>query len=401
MDCTIGCSKLINPICVANRTTYQNSCLAHCQGKSEFTQGACANGDVLKFTFRGSGTSSGGIVDSAEVDTSPIAFDTMHKYKQEGYELVGFIEISDDPPQISDTQNYTSSGSTDYSSDNDETRVVRSIRITPDGEVYLCDLGSITNAENRKRYLQGSYGTSVNDATTDNETGGEIPFNTKTAKVASREGGRNIELSNNHGAELPYQKNAHVVGVSQSNKDANANTDANTNSPSTSSYTDAYAGTTSDETTAVIADSQEVLGYDTRTKVTDTSSTPFKRIGDIDNPGCTGSIVGSSWVLTAAHCYYDMNSNTYFQNTKFTPGGFMANGIRYYPYGLWDVEYVEFDSRYASEGNRAYDFALMKLKPNSSGVKVGDMLGMFQLRALGTTPATCGVSFQNFNWRGK
>ena len=68
-----------------------------------------------------------------------------------------------------------------------------------------------------------------------------------------------------------------------------------------------------------------VIGEDSRRIVAETTSLPYARIGEFDyqknvEGGCTGTVVGSDYVLTAGHCVYDLKRGQFNLPLQFSPG---------------------------------------------------------------------------------
>lgn len=64
----------------------------------------------------------------------------------------------------------------------------------------------------------------------------------------------------------------------------------------------------------------QVIGVDTRKRVTNTQAVPWQYICKLDPPGCTGTLIAPNKVLTAAHCVYDRATKRSYQKIRVIPG---------------------------------------------------------------------------------
>ncbi len=64
----------------------------------------------------------------------------------------------------------------------------------------------------------------------------------------------------------------------------------------------------------------QVIGVDTRKRITNPRRTPFRTICKLDPPGCTGTLIAPNKVLTAAHCVYDRDTKKTYQRIRVIPG---------------------------------------------------------------------------------
>ncbi|KAG5184836.1 trypsin-like cysteine/serine peptidase domain-containing protein [Tribonema minus] len=138
-----------------------------------------------------------------------------------------------------------------------------------------------------------------------------------------------------------------------------------------------------------------VFGQDDRVEITDPNVTPYMAIGqltfDVADPAaggaqetyvCTGTLVGTDAVLTAAHCVFDQETNDWVDATAFYPARSLdALGGTVDPYGGFGVVYRTVYSAW-SDGSVddpfPYDIAVLRLAPSAStGASAFDTVGYF------------------------
>lgn len=124
---------------------------------------------------------------------------------------------------------------------------------------------------------------------------------------------------------------------------------------------------------------------------------PMPQVGKIESvtasglsSGCTGTIVGRSLVLTAAHCVYTLGAG-YHQKISFFPAMQQSGSSYYEPYGRWDATRWWTPSGYRNGGDESLDFALIEIAPQN-GVQIGDKLGYFGV-AYGSAPWTTSRTY--------
>ena len=112
---------------------------------------------------------------------------------------------------------------------------------------------------------------------------------------------------------------------------------------------------------------ESVIGADTRVKINNTTSYPFRTMGRI-GIGCTGTLIGKRHVLTAGHCLYNTRTDKWYSNLKFSPG---QNGSNR-PYGEIDWKRAISVKGWTKDHKRNYDYGMIVLKEDI-GNRVGWM----------------------------
>lgn len=124
------------------------------------------------------------------------------------------------------------------------------------------------------------------------------------------------------------------------------------------------------------AAAQAVIGKDDRIRITDTTVFPFRTIVLLDmidhfgdGVGCTGTLVGADVVLTAAHCLWDTETETWTYAIFVVPG---VDG-NYEPYGYAEAESWWVPDAYIDYADPRFDWGVIKLPNRNLTQKTGWM----------------------------
>jgi len=123
---------------------------------------------------------------------------------------------------------------------------------------------------------------------------------------------------------------------------------------------EAAVDTGTDEPSVHGVQAESVIGQDTRTQITATTSYPYRTIGRIA-VGCTGTLVGPRHVLTAGHCVYNIDNNQWYSNLDFSPG---QNGNTK-PYGTIGWKRAISVTGWTQSHLRDYDYAMIILNQDA------------------------------------
>lgn len=123
---------------------------------------------------------------------------------------------------------------------------------------------------------------------------------------------------------------------------------------------------------------ESVIGADGRTRVTSTTTFPWRAIAHLvvtwrngASGGCTGWFIGPRTVATAGHCVYDHNAGGWASTIRVYPG---RNGSST-PYGSTTSYRLFSVTGWTSSANREYDYGAIQL--NST---LGNTVGWFGFR---------------------
>jgi len=116
-----------------------------------------------------------------------------------------------------------------------------------------------------------------------------------------------------------------------------------------------------------------VIGIDSRYKPSKTTEFPFTSIGQLimdassESVGnCTATLIAPSYIITAAHCIYDHDIQSFVDDVKFIP----ANDGEYIPFGVYSVTQAYILSGYLKQDHKYSDIAILKLS-----IPLGNQLG--------------------------
>lgn len=102
-------------------------------------------------------------------------------------------------------------------------------------------------------------------------------------------------------------------------------------------------------------------------QIKNTAEYPYSTIGLLGN-GCTGTLIGKHFVLTAGYCLYDGKNKTWYENVDFWPG---LSGDQQ-PFGSVKWKNAWVPQGFVDSGADAYNYGLIELEGD-----IGDKTGWF------------------------
>ena len=122
---------------------------------------------------------------------------------------------------------------------------------------------------------------------------------------------------------------------------------------------------------SVFAEPTIIIGEDTRVQITDAKANDVHNsIGllvltfEKTRGYCTGTVVGTRSVVTAAHCLYDSKTGTMAKQVSFIPGLRKSVSLGKYPNGSFNATKLRILAEYKKDLSQSYDLGLVTFGEN-------------------------------------
>jgi|GEM_PF-4710171 len=115
----------------------------------------------------------------------------------------------------------------------------------------------------------------------------------------------------------------------------------------------------------------QIIGEDTRVRVTDTNAKSVHNSMGLlllkysdGTSMCTGTVVGTRQVITAAHCLYNIKTEESVQEVRFYPGLRDHYSKGKFPFGVFSAKFMRVNPAYKIAGDTQEDYALLTFLEN-------------------------------------
>ncbi|GBF96540.1 hypothetical protein Rsub_09123 [Raphidocelis subcapitata] len=397
-DCERGCTFDTRPVCGTDGEWYQNECLAACSGDVEPADVVLCDGKPLPFMDMRPGPAG---AESAPLNASSLVVppQVFTQYLKEGFRYVGRIRLARDfgpRPVPSEVQ-----PAPDRDADGDW--VVKAVRCTPEGDVYIGNLKVPSKPLKLESFIPPWMNLGRAAVAAPPEANATLlSFASAMGVVpppsALRGGARAAGAGGLLAPRLKDAKEktkfegllADFFGLFTSSASSAANgasPAAAAAAPASAPAAAAADGAAFDEADGADAAAapaagrgarrlaharalKELVGGDDRTDCE--RGFPYTAIGQIqvvDGTGlyiCTGTLIAPDKVLTAGHCVWNIKRGAFYYNLSYAPGRYRDGGNVVSPWGVvpWKSVTV-FDS--FKKNPSSYDIAIVTLaKPLGS-----------------------------------